>query len=83
MYIYVPLNKPRTSEAVEHKSCGKLGPMMNDGRIVTKSIPFSLQYSQAAFSAIIFDIGYHALIRYIYVTISSIITNTSLYSVYI
>jgi hypothetical protein len=66
--MYVPLNKPRTSDAVEHKSDGKLGPMMNAGKIVTKFIPFSLLYSQAAFSAIVFDIGYHALIQYMHVT---------------
>ena len=58
--MLVPLSKPRTSDAVEHKFGGKQGPMMNDGRTVTKSIPFSLQNSHAALSASIFDIAYHA-----------------------
>ena len=43
MCVHVPLNKPSTSDVVEHKSVAKLGPIINDGRIVTKSIPFSLQ----------------------------------------
>ena len=55
----LPLSKPRTSDAVEHKSGGRLGPITNEGRTVTKSIPFSLLNSHAAFSARIFDRAYH------------------------
>lgn len=54
----VPLSSSRTSAAVEHKSGGKLGPTTNEGRTVTKSIPFLLQKSQAALSAETFDKGY-------------------------
>ena len=54
----LPFSKPRTSEAVEHKSGGKLGPMTNEGRTVTKSIPVLLQNSHAAFSAKVFDKTY-------------------------
>lgn len=43
---------------MEHKFGGKLGPTMNEGRTETKSSPFLLQKSQAAFSANTFDKGY-------------------------
>lgn len=55
---YAPFSKARTSEAVAHNSGGKLGPMRNEGRTVTRSIPFLLQNSHAAFSARVLDKAY-------------------------
>lgn len=62
MFNYIPWNKPRTSEAVEQRLGGRLGPIIKAGRIVTRSMLFSLQKSHAAFSAWIFDSGYHTCI---------------------
>ena len=61
MSVRLPLSRPSISDAVEHRSGGKLGPMTNVGRTDTKSIPFALQNSHAAFSAKIFDKGYQIL----------------------
>lgn len=58
----LPLSKPRTSDAVEHNSGGKLGPITNAGRMVIKLIPFLLQNSHAAFSASVFDKAYQIFI---------------------
>lgn len=57
----IPLSKPRTSDAVELNSGGKLRPTTNEGRTVTRSIPFWLQKSHAALSASVFDKTYQIL----------------------
>ena len=56
--VSIPFSKARTSDAVEHKSGGRLGPITKVGRMVTKSILFSLQNSHAAFSARVFAKAY-------------------------
>lgn len=59
--LEIPRSRPRTSLTVRHKSWGRLGPTMNDGRRVTRSILFSFANSQAAFSARTFARAYHIL----------------------
>lgn len=59
----LPCSKPRISDAVEHKVGGRLGPTTNEGRTVTRLIPFSLQNSHAAFSAMVLDSTYQILSR--------------------
>ena len=58
-YYNLPLNNPRTSEAVGPNSGERLGPITNVGRTATRSMLFSLANSQADFSARIFATPYH------------------------